>query len=222
MDNSFFALPTEVYSVLLEYLPDQAVARLSITSKDTRRRVSVITREHAYWSHKLRSLVEEHTQKATSYSINLRGVKADEMYKDAVRMTGYPDEIIFLMYELIDMRGSYLEIDQILLLAIKLNLSGVVKYMTDIDLTDYQKLFEYAVDSWLEASATCLLDTYSIDPSYDNDHALIYSSTNRLGYLLIRLLEDKRVDPRAQNGAALANAADNDIATLIEKAMQER
>lgn len=225
---NFFSFPMDVYDILLGYLPDAAVASLSTTGRDARSRSMDVMGHDLYWMNRLVDLLTpEDVPWTVEYDdIELREVSPEKIYKDLLRLTRSGDVYETLESMLLD-RSTYVsQEDKLLTAALKMNLLGVIQYMTGYEFTtgvDYQKVFEHAVDCWLEETAVYLLNEFdTINPAYDDNYAVVHAAENDLQFLLGFLLDNSRVDPRARDDAALTGAANEDVKDMVQDAIRSK
>lgn len=229
-NTDFFSFPVEVYNVLLAYLPHVGVASLSMTRRDVHSRTAAVTKQDVYWMKRLVEILTPGDLPRTleHEDIELRGVSSEKVYKDLVRLAGpasWGDYDTF-EYMLLNRGDDCLEENDLLFKAIEMDLLGVIEYITGHEFegeVDYQKIFEYAVDSWLEDVAVYLLNNFhTIDPTYDDNYAFVHAAENDLRVLLERLVLDNRVNPRARNDAALTGANNEEVEEIVRDAIRNR
>jgi hypothetical protein len=158
--------------------------------------------------------------------LDVREVSPEKLYKDLVRLTRSPDEYNTFESMLLDHGTEVDQEDKLLHTALKMNLLGVIEYMTGYefeDEVDYQKVFEHTVECWLEDTAVYLLNHFdNIDPAYNDNYAVVHAAENDLRFLLERLLDDPRVDPRARDEGALTRAHNSDVEDMVRDAIGNR
>lgn len=107
--------------------------------------------------------------------------------------------------------------ETILIPAIEGNLHGVVKYVTDIDLSDgdYDELFNWCLEQNLDNVCAYLLANCNVNP---NSNHLVAACEEELVSTVAELLKVASIDPKADDSMCLRKAVlsgDHEIVDLL-------
>lgn len=207
--TSFPDLPSEVYDRLFNYLPDRAISNLSLAGARQYERTKSVTSDNYYWLPKLKELLNV----PLGRELHLRGLSPEDVYKLYNRIRDRDLAKIFRRMLLGEIVSKDQE-DALLAYTVRHNMVSVVKYITGLDFdngTNYQKMFEYAVDGDLQNTAVEILSTHfeDVDPSYKNNHAVLMAVKFNMLRLLDWLLSNKKVRAVGVGRNVLQAAADS-------------
>lgn len=212
--SGFFSFDTVVYDILLEYLPHSTVSKLSQVNQLTHTRVSEHTRERLYWIRKLKE----------------RGIHSVPSHVDPFRLYKGVSRTEKPSIHLIDKYLSDNVTDNQIQLLFLECLERKLVYM--VELLPQDKRLDLSVHSctilwWASRNGytevvRLLLQGGCVNPSADDNYAILSASYLGQTEVVRLLLQDERVDPSARDNYAIRSASEKGNAEVVRLLLQDK